>query len=195
MNSAAPPVILASGSRWRARELERFGLPFRAVPADIDESPLPSEDPAALAPRLARAKAARVQAAHRDAIVIGSDQVAVCAGAILGKPGTAARARAQLRAASGRELRFCTALCVLAPGNAEHEHLDITLARFRVLGDAEIERYVARETPLDCAGSFRCEGLGISLFEAIETHDPSALVGLPLIALARMLRVCGLAVP
>ena len=157
---------------------------------------MPNETPAARALRLAIAKAAAVARDYPDALVIGSDQVAELDGLILDKPGTAGRARAQLAASSGREVHFHTALCLLDTRDGRrHTHVDHTRARFRTLEAAEIARYVEREQPLDCAGSFKCEGLGISLFEAIDNADPSALIGLPLIALARLLRETGVALP
>lgn len=189
-------LILASGSRYRARELARLRLAFEAVPADVDEAPRAGEPPSALAPRLARAKAEAVARRFPQAVIIGSDQVAALDGRAIGKPGSVPAACAQLQAASGRDVRFFTALCVLAPGTpAPQEHLDVTTVRFRALDAAAIARYVDSEQPLDCAGSFKCEGLGISLFESIETRDPSALIGLPLIALAAMLRARGWSLP
>jgi septum formation protein len=146
--------------------------------------------------RLAIAKAAAVARDYPDALVIGSDQVAELDGMVLDKPGTAERARAQLAASSGRDVHFHTALCLLDTRSGHrHTLVDHTRVRFRTLDAAEIARYVEREQPLDCAGSFKCEGLGISLFEAIDNSDPSALIGLPLIALARLLREAGIALP
>ena len=190
-----PRLILASTSAYRRALLERLGLPFDTARPDVDETPQPDEPPAALAVRLARAKAEAVAAGAGDAWTIGSDQVAELDGRPLGKPGTAENAVAQLRAMSGREVRFHTALCLAGPDGRRFEHLDLTVVRFRTLGEDEIARYVERERPLDCAGSFKCEGLGIALFEAIDNRDPTALVGLPLIATARLLREAGFAVP
>ena len=190
-----PRLILASTSAYRRALLERLGLPFDTARPDVDETPLPDEPPAALAVRLARAKADAVAAGAGDAWTIGSDQVAELDGRPLGKPGTPENAVAQLRAMSGREVRFHTALCLAGPDGRRFEHLDLTVVRFRTLGEDEIARYVAREHPLDCAGSFKCEGLGIALFEAIDNRDSTALVGLPLIATARLLREAGFAVP
>lgn len=190
-----PRLILASTSAYRRALLERLGLPFDTARPDVDETPQPDEPPAALAVRLARAKAEAVASSAGDAWTIGSDQVAELDGRPLGKPGTAENAVTQLRAMSGREVRFHTALCLAGPDGRRFEHLDLTVARFRTLGEDEIARYVARERPLDCAGSFKCEGLGIALFEAIDNRDPTALVGLPLIATARLLREAGFAVP
>jgi len=192
-----PRVILASTSRYRAELLARLLADFTRVAPDVDETPLAGEAPAARALRLARAKASAVaRAAGPGAIVIGSDQVAALGTALLRKPGSAECARAQLAASSGRTVHFHTALCVIATtSGTEHTHLDTTKVHFRALDAAEIARYVAREQPLDCAGSFKCEGLGIALFEALASDDPTALIGLPLVALARLLRESGIAVP
>lgn len=193
------PLILASTSAYRRALLERLGLGFDVARPEVDETPQPGETPQALAVRLARAKAEAVLAgAHADgttAWVIGSDQVAELDGRPLGKPGTAERAVAQLGAMSGREVRFLTALCLAGTDGRRFESLDITTVRFRTLGADEIARYVERERPLDCAGSFKSEGLGIALFEAIDSRDPTALIGLSLIDTARALRAAGFAVP
>jgi len=190
------PVVLGSTSRYRAELLRRLLADFAQAAPGVDEAALPGESPASRALRLAIAKAEAVAREHPGALVIGSDQVAELDGAVLDKPGTAAGAREQLRASSGRVVRFHTALCLLDARNGHrHTHIDLTCAVFRALDDDEIARYVEREQPLDCAGSFKCEALGISLFERIETTDPSALIGLPLIALARLLRIAGHAIP
>jgi septum formation protein len=190
------PVVLGSTSRYRAELLHRLLEAFTQAAPGVDEAALPDEAPAARALRLAVAKAEAVAQTHPQALVIGSDQVAELGGQVLDKPGTAERAREQLRASSGRTVHFHTALCVFdARTGQRHTHVDLTCAVFRELGESEIDRYVTREQPLDCAGSFKCEALGISLFERIETTDPSALIGLPLIALARLLRAAGHAVP
>ncbi|TXK66057.1 Maf family protein [Alkalisalibacterium limincola] len=186
---------LASGSAYRAGLLGRLGLAFESEAPDVDESPLPDEPPRELARRLAHLKAAAVHAARPDAWVIGSDQVADCAGRILGKPMTLEAARGQLAASSGQVVDFHTAVCLLGPDGLHQAHCDLTRVRFRALSADVIERYLAQEPALDCAGSFKAEGLGITLFEAIESRDPTALVGLPLIALARMLRSAGLELP
>ncbi len=191
-----PSLTLASTSVYRRTLLERLGLPFAIARPEVDESPLPGESPQALAERLALAKAEAVLARSDDGVwVIGSDQVAELDGWPLGKPGSHAVAVAQLQSMSGREVRFLTALCLAGPDGRRLRALDVTTVRFRELGDDEIERYVAREQPLDCAGSFKSEGLGIALFEAIENRDPTALIGLPLIATARLLREAGFVVP
>lgn len=191
-----PSTVLASTSRYRAELLRRLLADFTQAAPDVDEAELPGEAPAARASRLAEAKARAIARRRGDAIVIGSDQVAALDGHILHKPGTLANAREQLLASSGNHVDFYTALCVLegASGNARHA-LDHTRAQFRRLSDVEIDRYLARESVLDCAGSFKCEGAGISLFERIESTDPTALIGLPLIALARLLRQAGVALP
>ena len=190
-----PRLILASTSRYRREMLARFGLPFDAVAPGVDETPFDGEAPLDLVQRLAAAKAGAVAQAYPDACVIGSDQLAAFDGRVLGKPGTPERAIEQLRSMSGREVTFLTALCVM---RGEHEvgaTVDRTVVRFRALSQAEIERYVDAEQPLDCAGSFKSEGRGITLFDAIETVDPTALIGLPLIATARLLRDAGFALP
>lgn len=193
-----PPVrlILASTSRYRGDLLRRLCANFEQRAPGTDETALAGESPAPRALRLAIAKAGAVASGLSDALVIGSDQVAELDGQLLDKPGTIERARAQLARSSGREVRFHTAVCLLDTRDGQrHLHIDQTRVRFRPLDMAEIARYVEREPPLDCAGSFKGEGLGISLFEQIDTQDPSALIGLPLIALARLLRACGMPLP
>lgn len=188
------PLLLASTSRYRRELLERLRLPFHIARPDVDETPHPGETIPALAARLARAKAGAIAQQQPEAWVIGSDQAAELDGQPLGKPGQRDAAIAQLTAMSGREVHFHTAVCLLREGQVL-EALDTTTVRFRTLTAGEIERYVDAEQPFDCAGSFKAEGLGIALFEAIESTDPSALVGLPLIALARMLREAGFELP
>jgi septum formation protein len=189
-------LVLASTSVHRRQLLERLGLPFECVAPGVDEAPLAGESPAALATRLARAKALAVAREHNRAIVIGSDQVALRGEQLLGKPGDAERCRAQLAASSGCELTFLTAVCVVAAGGEPiFEHIDRTIVQMRVLDDAEIARYVAQDRPWDCAGGFKAESLGVALVSRIETVDPTALTGLPLIWLAGVLRECGLSVP
>lgn len=187
-------LILASTSRYRAEMLSRLRLPFSSAAPLVDETPHPDEAPAALARRLAKAKALAVASQNPGSWVIGSDQVAEVHGAPLGKPGTAEAARAQLAAMSGQEIHFHTAIC-LSNGSEHLQACDLTRVQFRTLDAAEIARYVEAEQPLDCAGSFKCEGLGISLFEAIHSSDPSALVGLPLIPLSALLRQAGYRLP
>ena len=196
--AVAPPprIVLGSTSRYRAELLRRLVSGFEQSAPGTDEAALPHELPADRALRLAIAKAAAVAREWPEALVIGSDQVAELGGRLLDKPGDAARAQAQLAACSGREVHFHTALCLVdARHGRQRTHVDHTRVRFRSLSTREIERYIEREQPLDCAGSFKCEGLGISLFTSIDSHDPTALVGLPLIALARLLREAGLELP
>ena len=191
-------IILASTSPYRQRLLERLQLPFRCLPPDVDETPLPAERPAATASRLAVAKARSVAQAHPDALVIGSDQVAALesteggAPTIMAKPGNHAAARAQLQASAGRVVSFYTgvAVCVAVTG-FERFHVEPFRVFFRELDDKSIENYLMRERPYDCAGSFKCEGLGIALFERLEGRDPTSLEGLPLIALTDLLAAAG----
>jgi septum formation protein len=191
-----PELILASTSQYRRSLLERLGIPFIALRPQTPEDTIPGELPPDRALRLAVAKAQAIASARPDAVVIGSDQVAAVGSKILDKPGDATRCRAQLAAASGSSARFHTACAVIAvrPG-IRMVHIDTTTVLFRTLGDREIERYVERERPFDCAGGFRAEGLGISLFESIESHDPTGIIGLPLIWLASALRRAGFVVP
>jgi septum formation protein len=186
-------LILASTSRYRRELLARLRLPFRALSPETDETALPGEAPAALAERLALAKARTLARRFPDAVVIGADQVADVDGSALGKPGDHARAVAQLRAMSGRTIVFQTALAVVreATGFAEVRRVPVPV-RFRRLDDAEIEFYLRAEQPYDCAGSAKCETLGIALLEAIESDDPTALIGLPLITTCTLLRAAGL---
>lgn len=186
-------LILASSSRYRAELLERLGLPFTSRSPDIDETQRPGESAHALVERLARGKAAAVAQGYPDAVVIGSDQVAVCDDRILGKPGTEDRAREQLAFVAGRQVDFLTGLCVLDGREAQLAVVP-TRVRFRDLGAAEIADYVARERPLDCAGACKSEGLGIALLTGLSSDDPTALIGLPLIELCRMLGACGVRV-
>ena len=186
------PLILGSTSRYRRELLQRLHLPFEVVAPDVDETPLPGEAPSVLALRLALAKAHAVAQRHPNAVVIGSDQVADLAGEPLGKPGTHERAVAQLQRMRGQTVVFQTALAVvcLATGFAQQDLAPVRV-RFRDLSDAEIDRYLRIEQPYDCAGSAKSEGLGIALLDAIDNDDPTALVGLPLIRTARMLRAAG----
>ena len=193
--SAQPIVILASTSAYRASLLRRLLDRFEQASPGTDEDPLPGEAPAARAARLAEAKARAVAATRSGCVVIGSDQVADLDGTVLDKPGTVNAAHRQLAASSGREVVFHTAVCVIDAGGKAFLHVDETQVRFRPLSTEDIERYVERERPLDCAGSFKCEGLGIALFERIVNEDPTALIGLPLIATSRLLRDAGIALP
>jgi septum formation protein len=184
-------LILASSSPYRQSLLQRLSMPFLAIDPEVDETPLPQEPPVSLAKRLAQAKAEVI--AHREtgAIVIGSDQVACLGETVMGKPGSMTAARAQLQASSGNVVCFYTALCVLSATGASHTALTATQVHFRQLQEREIDRYLQLEQPWDCAGSFKCEGLGISLFEKLVGEDPTALEGLPLIALSNILRELG----
>ena len=190
-----PRIILGSSSPFRRELLARLGLPFESVSPDIDETRLPGETPEAQVCRLSREKAMAIPA-KGPTLVIGSDQVAVCDDEVLGKPGSHERAREQLCRLSGRTVRFHTGVCVRdVRSGGLLEDCVTTEVRFRDLSDEEIERYLHRERPYGCAGSFKSEGLGISLFESVRSDDPTALVGLPLIRLCEFLRRCGIAVP
>jgi septum formation protein len=193
-SSVPPRLILASSSAYRRELLQRLRLPFEAIAPDVDETPRPDEAPAATALRLARDKAAAIAARHPDALVIGSDQVATLDGAQIGKPGDHANALAQLQSMRGRRVLFHTALCLWngRTGAAEVEEVQ-TAVTFRDLPDAELDAYLRIEQPYDCAGSAKNEGLGIALLERIDSSDPTALTGLPLIALTGMLRRAGVA--
>jgi septum formation protein len=189
-------LILGSSSAYRRALLERLGLPFSVLSPDIDETPLAQEHPAATARRLAREKAIAVanQLAddQKNALVIGSDQVAVVGHQVYGKPGSHERAIAQLQQLSGQTVRFETALCLYDAANGQvQEELVTTEVEFRELSLAEIEAYLKREPAYDCAGSAKSEALGIALLDRLSGNDPTALVGLPLIALCRMLRHAG----
>jgi septum formation protein len=191
--STRPPLILGSTSRYRRELLERLRLPFEVRAPDVDETPLPGETPAALAQRLALAKAHAVSATHPDAVVIGSDQVADLDGQPIGKPGTHERAVAQLRAMRGRSIVFQTAVAVVCRATGyEGTALVPVIVHFRDLADAEIEHYLRTEQPYDCAGSAKCETLGIALLDSISSDDPTALVGLPLIRTSALLRAAGI---
>jgi septum formation protein len=188
-----PALILASTSRYRRELLERLRLPFEVHAPEVDETPRPGEPPAVLAQRLAAAKANAVSALFPEAVVIGSDQVADLDGEPVGKPGTHERAVAQLRAMRGRSVVFQTAVAVVcaSTGFAQSALAPVTV-RFRDLTDAEIEHYLRTEQPYDCAGSAKSETLGIALLDTIESDDPTALVGLPLIRTCALLRAAGI---
>ena len=193
--TSPPPLILGSTSRYRRELLERLQLPFEVHAPQVDETPRAGEPPENLARRLALAKARVVAARYPQAVVIGSDQVADLEGEPLGKPGTHERAVEQLRRMRGRTVIFQTALSVVCLARGfEMSDLAAVKVRFRALSDAEIDTYLRREEPYDCAGSAKSEGLGIALLESIDNDDPTALVGLPLIRTARMLRAAGLPV-
>lgn len=188
-------LILASTSPYRRALLARLRLPFDVAPPMVDEAPHPCETPVALVRRLAETKAEAVATGNPGIWALGSDQVAAHDGSTLGKPGGRERAIAQLTAMSGQRVDFLTAVVLTRTDGPTFAALDVTRVHFRALSDAEIARYVDAETPFDCAGSFKAEGLGISLFDAIESLDPTALVGLPLIATARLLREAGFVLP
>jgi septum formation protein len=191
-----PRLVLASTSPYRRALLARLGLEFACVSPGTDEASRPAETPLDLACRLARVKAESVAPGCPGAVIIGSDQVAVLGEQVLGKPGTVERCIAQLRQSSGREVEFLTAVHLVNGRTGKGEsHVDRTVVRFRDLADGEIERYVATEKPLDCAGGFKAESLGIALFERIESEDPTGLTGLPLIWLCGALRRAGIPVP
>lgn len=194
--NSPPRLVLASASPYRRALLERLGLPFVQQAPSVDERILPEESPAEAVMRLARAKAASVHRLYPDAIVIGSDQLAVRGDEILGKPGGAAEAIDQLTRSAGRQVEFLTGVCVLGGAHPQEpeEHMDITGVTFRPLDAGEIRSYVERERPFDCAGSFRAEGLGIALFSRIDSQDPTGLIGLPLIWLSQALTRLGLPV-
>lgn len=191
-----PALILGSTSRYRRELLERLRVPFSVVPSHVDETPHPAERPAELALRLARAKAASVAQGHPKAIVIGSDQVADLEGTPIGKPGDYAHALAQLSAMSGKTVIFQTAVSVICLASGfEKSTLVPVHVDFRSLSEAEIDRYLRAEQPYDCAGSAKSEGLGISLLQGMRSTDPTAIIGLPLIATCELLRQAGLMLP
>ena len=184
-----PRLVLASSSRYRRELLARLGIDFRSASPDVDESPLPGESPGDLVLRLAEAKARKVGEGEPRAVVIGSDQVAVHDREVLGKPGTVAKAERQLGRLSGQRVDFLTGVAVLNSDTGRVQtHTDRTITTFRRLSEAEIRRYVALDQPLDCAGAIKSESRGVMLFERVETEDPTAAIGLPLIRLAALLR-------
>jgi len=185
-------IILASTSPYRRDLLQRLQIPFRCLAPQADESPLSGEQPADLAVRLALSKARSLAPNHPDALIIGSDQVASVGGRIMGKPGTHEAALAQLRASSGREVQFHTAIALACTDRQfEWFHVELTIAHFRVLSEQAMDSYLRREQPYDCAGSFKWEGLGIALFKSLQGDDPTSLEGLPLIALTGLLARAG----
>jgi septum formation protein len=194
--AALRPLILASTSRYRAALLDRFGLAFNTASPAVDESERPGETPRERALRLSEAKAEAVAAQYPEAVIIGGDQVAALGERILRKPGNAHTCREQLRLLSGNSAEFhtaCTLRCVSAA--LRLTHVDTTTVTIRTLADVEIDRYIEREQPFDCAGGFMAEALGITLFERMNSQDPTAIVGLPLIWLAGGLRTAGYALP
>lgn len=194
MSSSAirPPLILGSSSPYRRELLARLRMPFDVAVPDIDETPLAGEAPEVTALRLSRSKAEAIAARHPGALVIGSDQVCTLDGAQIGKPGSHEKALVQLQQMRGRTVTFHSALCLLDSRTGEARLADVqTRATFRDLSDAELDAYLRMETPYDCAGSAKAEGLGIALLARVESDDPTALIGLPLIALTGMLRAAG----
>ncbi|HET7633510.1 MAG TPA: Maf family nucleotide pyrophosphatase [Burkholderiales bacterium] len=189
-------LVLASTSTYRRMLLERLRLPFTCVAPEVDETPLPQEEPQSMALRLASAKARAGAEKFPAALIVGSDQVAVAAGTILGKPGSREAATQQLRLTRGASALFHTALCLLdAPSGSARTAVVTTRVRYRDYSDAQIARYLERDEPWQCAGSARLEALGITLIERLEGEDPTALIGLPLIALTTMLNAEGIEVP
>ena len=190
------PLVLASSSAYRRELLNRLHLPFTWCAPDINENHQPGERPENLVRRLAEEKARALAGQYPNHLIIGSDQVAVLGEQILGKPHDMRRAQTQLEAASGNSVTFLTGLCLLnSASNLLQTDCVTFTVHFRQLGHERIRRYLEIEQPFDCAGSFKAEGLGIVLFDAIHSADPTALVGLPLIATARLLRVAGFSVP
>ncbi|MBS1211783.1 MAG: maf-2 [Proteobacteria bacterium] len=189
------PIVLASGSPHRRELLAKLGLPFQSASPEIDERSHPGERPESLALRLGKDKAVALAPRFPAHLIIGSDQVALLDGRQLHKPGDAANTCSQLRAAAGKSVDFYTSICVLDTSSGEcRADLDRTRVHFRTLSDQQIRHYVERDQPFDCAGGFKSEGLGIALFEKLETEDPNALVGLPLIRLVRLLDTFGVSV-
>jgi len=194
--SVLRPLILASTSRYRAALLERFGLRFNTASPGVNEAGVPGEAPRSRAQRLSEAKAEAVARQFPEAVIIGGDQVPAAGTTLLDKPGNAANCREQLRLLSGATAAFhtaCTVRCVAT--DLAISHVDTTTVRLRALSEAEIERYVEREQPFDCAGGFKAEALGITLFEHMDSEDPTAIIGLPLIWLAGALRTAGYQLP
>jgi len=193
--NTVPRLILASTSPYRKALLERLGVPFETIAPNVDEQHLPGESPSQLVRRLAEAKARAITEHHGDALIIGSDQVAVLDDAVLGKPGNHGNAVHQLQRAAGKRVTFHTGLCLLDAAT-QRSQCDVIVFSvvFRQLSDAQIEHYLQREQPYNCAGSFKSEGLGIALFDRLEGDDPTALIGLPLIRLVRMLEKEGVEV-
>jgi septum formation protein len=195
MKTTTSPLVLASGSRYRKELLERLALPFSVAAPSVDEASLPGESPALLALRLAEAKARAVATAHPYSLIIGSDQVAECAGNAVGKPRDRTHALEMLRAMRGQTIIFHTALALLntASGRLQSALVDV-VSTFRTLDDAALQAYLDRDHPLDCAGAVRVETLGIALFTRVGSDDPTALIGLPLIKLTDMLLAEGVSI-
>ncbi|MDD5280589.1 nucleoside triphosphate pyrophosphatase [Acidithiobacillus sp.] len=189
-----PELILASTSPYRKALLQRLQIPFRCVASQVDESPLPEETPEQLVARLALAKAHAVLVHHPEALVIGADQMACCAGRVLGKPESAARAEEQLQWMQGRRVEYLNGVAIADASGAEQFIVPYYLT-LRALSPEDIRRYIEKDQPLDCAGSLRSEGLGISLLEKMEGADPNALMGMPLLSISEVLRRRGYALP
>ena len=195
-NPSAPPIVLASSSRYRRSLLDRFLDEYEAVSPDIDETNSQGLAPLELATQLARSKAEVVSRIARDALIIGADQLAVLDDTVLGKPGDHQKAVEQLLAASGKTVTFLTAVCILDPvGRTRHEHVDRTTVRFRNFDRRLADVYLRHDEPYDCAGSFRIEGAGFVLFDAVDAEDPTALIGLPMIWVADRLLNLGYLLP
>jgi septum formation protein len=195
-NPSAPTIILASSSPYRRDLLDRFLDSYEAVDPEVDETNTQDLGPAELATHLARRKAEAVAINARNTLVIGADQLAVLDDRVLGKPGDHAKAAEQLLAASGKSVTFLTAVCILDPvGRARYEHTDTTVVRFRQFDRRLVDAYLRHDQPYDCAGSFKIEGAGFVLFESVQTDDPTALVGLPMIWVADRLLQLGYLLP
>ena len=195
-NPAAATIVLASSSSYRRGLLDRFLNEYEVVSPNVDETDDGTELPERFVQRLAREKAEAVSSSHWDSLIIGADQIAVLDDRVLGKPGDHQRAIEQLLAASGKSVQFLTAVCLLDPaGRTRHEHIDYTTVRFRQFDLRLAETYLRHDEPYDCAGSFKLEGAGFVLFESVQTDDPTALIGLPMIWLAETLRQLGYLLP
>ena len=195
-NLSAPPILLASASRYRQGLIDRFLDEYEILSPQIDESPEKDEEPSNLAYRLARAKVEAVSRKNREALIIGADQLAVLGDRVLGKPGNHRAAVEQLMAASGKKMDFLTAVCILDSVTCgRYQHMDITTVRFRHFDRRLAEAYLRHDKPYDCAGSFKIEGAGFVLFESVSTDDPTALIGLPMIWVAGILRSLGYLIP
>ena len=191
-NPSSPQILLASSSRYRQGLLDRFLDDYESIAPAVDEAAEEGEAPGALATRLARIKAEAVSSINRDALVIGADQLAVLEDTVLGKPGDHQKAVEQLLSASGKSMSFLTAVCVLDPmSRRRYEHTDRTTVTFRQFDRRLADNYLHHDEPYDCAGSFKIEGAGFVLFESVTTDDPTALVGLPMIWLAGILKELG----
>jgi len=183
------PIVLASGSAYRAEVLRKLRVDFQVCSSHIDETPLPGESAENLVQRLSLSKAQAISTRYPNHLIIGSDQLAVCGGQFLNKPGDKPRAIQQLKTQAGRAVKFYTGICVLNSASRHYlDDIDICTTHFKALSDSQIERYLDLEQPYDCAGSFKSEGLGIALFSKITGDDPNALIGLPLIKLIDLLK-------